>query len=82
MLRHSGYCLQIRSAHRSQRPAEGEVQPHPSNGSVLAFLQFRNAVVAEPGRTAPNGDIAMTQSELPDRVIALLAPELEGRGKA
>jgi hypothetical protein len=48
---------------------------------VLAFLQFRNAVVVEPGRTAPNGDIAVTQSELPDGVIALLAPELEGRGK-
>jgi hypothetical protein len=81
ILRHSGYCLQIRSAHRSQRPAKGEVQPHPPDGFVVAFLQFRNAVVAEPGRAAPHSDIAMTQSELPDRIIALLAPELEGRGK-
>jgi hypothetical protein len=70
-----------KSGQRLQRATEGQIQPHPSDSFVLPVLQFRNAVVAKPRGTAPDGDIAVTQGIFSDGVVPLQASELEGRGK-
>lgn len=62
-----------------KRASERQVDTHASNGLVMTVLQLRHAVVAKARRTAPDGNIAVPQSELPHWVIALQAAELQRR---
>jgi hypothetical protein len=45
---------------------------------VLALLQLQNTVIAEARPPTPDGNVTVTQRELPDGIVALQATELEG----
>src|SRR5262245_7840852 len=67
---------------RLTRAPERQIDSITAGKRMHAIRQLVDAMIGEPGRTAPHGDIAMLQTNAPRTLVALEATEQKGRRKS